>query len=328
MTNIFFCSLLEASIIVSVAILLLLIFHKRLTQYSPSCRMIFWMILACRLLIPCPVGILYFGTPPHNTALAVGLGIVWLIGAVLLFGGHLLAYLRFERKMQRGRAASALSMSEQYQIQAVFEKVKAALGVKSSVELWISAEASGPMLLGFLRPKVVLPDCMLAQEKLEMIFRHELLHQRRHDCWYRLLMLLTQSVHWFNPLVQSTGVVDGKARSGGFGKRLRPQCHQGTEPGVCRRICPGPAGDGKMPASEKEGAADGAGFLSFLGCTAPEGAAGGTVPADPPGRRTTDYFAGPVGCFGNLYCVGKQTNLKEIQNPKACIGCNGCKNMV
>ena len=92
-------------------------------------------------------------------------------------------------------------MSEQYQIQAVFEKVKAALGVKSSVELWISAEASGPMLLGFLRPKVVLPDCMLAQEKLEMIFRHELLHQRRHDCWYRLLMLLTQSVHWFNPLV-------------------------------------------------------------------------------------------------------------------------------
>lgn len=101
MTNIFFCSLLEASIIVSVAILLLLIFHKRLTQYSPSCRMIFWMILACRLLIPCPVGILYFGTPPHNTALAVGLGIVWLIGAVLLFGGHLLAYLRFERKMQR-----------------------------------------------------------------------------------------------------------------------------------------------------------------------------------------------------------------------------------
>lgn len=201
MTNIFFCSLLEASIIVSVAILLLLIFHKRLTQYSPSCRMIFWMILACRLLIPCPVGILYFGTPPHNTALAVGLGIVWLIGAVLLFGGHLLAYLRFERKMQRGRAASALSMSEQYQIQAVFEKVKAALGVKSSVELWISAEASGPMLLGFLRPKVVLPDCMLAQEKLEMIFRHELLHHRRHDCWYRLLMLLTQSVHWFNPLV-------------------------------------------------------------------------------------------------------------------------------
>lgn len=63
MTNIFFCSLLEASIIVSVAILLLLIFHKRLTQYSPSCRMIFWMILACRLLIPCPVGISLFCTP-------------------------------------------------------------------------------------------------------------------------------------------------------------------------------------------------------------------------------------------------------------------------
>lgn len=201
MLNVFFCSLLESSIVVSVAILLLLVFHKRLMQYSPACRMAFWMILACRLLLPCPVGILYFGTQPNNKELAFWLGIIWLAGAVLLFGGYLFAYLRFERKMQRGRKGCALTESQQHQIQKIFEQAKEALGMHSSVELWISAEASGPMLLGFLHPKVVLPDCMLEKDKLEMIFRHELLHHRRHDCWYRLLMLLTQSVHWFNPLV-------------------------------------------------------------------------------------------------------------------------------
>ena len=34
-----------------------------------------------------------------------------------------------------------------------------------------------------------------------MIFRHELIHWRRKDLWYKLLLLAARSIHWFNPLV-------------------------------------------------------------------------------------------------------------------------------
>ena len=34
-----------------------------------------------------------------------------------------------------------------------------------------------------------------------MIFRHELIHWRRKDLWYKLLLLAARSIHWCNPLV-------------------------------------------------------------------------------------------------------------------------------
>lgn len=195
------CSLLESSAAVSIFILLLLLFRKRLSHYSPKSRMAFWWVLAARLLIPCPVGIVYFGDPREGIAFAAPLALIWAIGTVVLFSGHLLCYMRFERQMQRGLEQCALSEEERLRMERIFAQVKEELGKVDRVQLWVSANASGPMLLGFLHPKVVMPDCVLEEKELAMIFRHELLHHRRHDGWYRLFMLLTQSVHWFNPLV-------------------------------------------------------------------------------------------------------------------------------
>ena len=33
------------------------------------------------------------------------------------------------------------------------------------------------------------------------MLRHELIHTRRRDLWYKLLLLLARALHWFNPLV-------------------------------------------------------------------------------------------------------------------------------
>ncbi|WP_243626520.1 M56 family metallopeptidase, partial [Candidatus Cryosericum septentrionale] len=34
-----------------------------------------------------------------------------------------------------------------------------------------------------------------------MILKHELVHYKRGDIWYKLLMICANAVHWFNPLV-------------------------------------------------------------------------------------------------------------------------------
>ena len=83
----------------------------------------------------------------------------------------------------------------------MFYEIKSTLKIAAPVQLCISSQAAGPMLLGFLRPKVVFPDCMLPKENLRMIFRHELMHYRRRYSWYRLFLLFTLSVHWFNPFL-------------------------------------------------------------------------------------------------------------------------------
>lgn len=58
-----------------------------------------------------------------------------------------------------------------------------------------------PMAVGLLRTTIYLPHEQYDRQEMEMIFRHELIHWRRRDLWYKLVLLAARSVHWFNPLV-------------------------------------------------------------------------------------------------------------------------------
>jgi len=35
-----------------------------------------------------------------------------------------------------------------------------------------------------------------------MILKHELIHYKRRDLWYKLLVLAATALHWFNPIVR------------------------------------------------------------------------------------------------------------------------------
>lgn len=56
-----------------------------------------------------------------------------------------------------------------------------------------------PMAVGLIQTKIYLPHEGYTEEELEMIFRHELIHWRRKDLWYKTLLLLARSIHWYNP---------------------------------------------------------------------------------------------------------------------------------
>lgn len=58
-----------------------------------------------------------------------------------------------------------------------------------------------PMAVGLFRTKIYLPHEGYSPQEMEMIFRHELIHWRRRDLWYKFVLLLARSIHWFNPLV-------------------------------------------------------------------------------------------------------------------------------
>ena len=64
-----------------------------------------------------------------------------------------------------------------------------------------STHAVTPMLIGFLRPVIVLPDREYSSKQLYGIFLHELTHMRRLDVAVKWLSLFACAVHWFNPLV-------------------------------------------------------------------------------------------------------------------------------
>ncbi len=60
------------------------------------------------------------------------------------------------------------------------------------------------MLVGVLRPKIVLPESILERldaKETRMVLAHELVHWRRRDTWLGWLQVFVQGVFWFHPLV-------------------------------------------------------------------------------------------------------------------------------
>lgn len=57
------------------------------------------------------------------------------------------------------------------------------------------------MIAGFLKPVLALPPERYGEEELYFILKHELIHFKRRDVWFKLLLMLANAVHWFNPLI-------------------------------------------------------------------------------------------------------------------------------
>lgn len=86
-------------------------------------------------------------------------------------------------------------------LRAVFEEQKRSLGIRRDIPLRVTQAADCPMLAGFLRPTLYLPDEALSEQDAAFIFRHELTHYKRGDLWLKLALVAARAVHWFNPLV-------------------------------------------------------------------------------------------------------------------------------
>lgn len=121
---------------------------------------------------------------------------VWLPGAVGLFIWKAAAYHGFVRKVRKGwREVSDPTLLD------LLAKLGAQIGVKKPVELCVNPAVFSPMMLGVLRPRIVLPTTELPETELRCTLLHELTHYRRSDMLYKWLVQGAVCVHWFNPLV-------------------------------------------------------------------------------------------------------------------------------
>lgn len=60
---------------------------------------------------------------------------------------------------------------------------------------------TSPMLLGIIKPQIILPQREYTKEGMEYILSHEMTHYKRKDLWVKLLIITARTIHWFNPFV-------------------------------------------------------------------------------------------------------------------------------
>ena len=82
----------------------------------------------------------------------------------------------------------------------ILRELKASMGIRRPVELYLCPCVNSPMLSGVLKPQILLPNTDFSVGDLRHILKHELVHLKRNDIWYKLLTLLATAIHWFNPV--------------------------------------------------------------------------------------------------------------------------------
>jgi len=91
------------------------------------------------------------------------------------------------------------------ELQQRFECLVHQIGLNKAPTLLISMKSQVPMVIGWLRPVVLLPAAMLTgltPNQLDMLLLHELAHVRRHDYLVNFIQTLVEILLFFHPAVR------------------------------------------------------------------------------------------------------------------------------
>lgn len=203
----------------SALILLILALSPLIDRFlSSRVKYAIWLVIAVRMLfpyipaesaaqvnIPLPEemyviadsGGISLGTAEESAAAeGISAGIsdivlaVWMIGAVSFFTVNLLRYLMFRRGLKP------------YMI-----PVEKELGVIDNskrfrrLRLYRCEKVSTPMLMGLIKPTVLIPDIDYSEDELKMVIEHEAEHFRRRDILYKFILAAVNAMYFFDPLV-------------------------------------------------------------------------------------------------------------------------------
>lgn len=122
--------------------------------------------------------------------------IFWLVIAAILFVRKVKSYHSFVGDIKAGRKKIT-----DPQILSIYQGISKRAGVKRPLPLYQNELISTPMLVGIIRPFVVLPDLNVSRKEASNIFQHELTHYQRLDIFYKWLVQIAVCLHWFNPIV-------------------------------------------------------------------------------------------------------------------------------
>ncbi len=123
-------------------------------------------------------------------------GFVWLAGVCIFLLIQIGSYHIYLRKLRFSHKESTPEF-----ITASLQEIGRDMGVSKVPEAFITSVVGAPMLIGVLYPRILIPHAQYSIEEISFILQHEMSHYQRKDMWYKLVLLMANALHWFNPLI-------------------------------------------------------------------------------------------------------------------------------
>lgn len=122
--------------------------------------------------------------------------VIWIAGVIIYLSINVIKHLIFINSIKRWFYENNDELLVEY-----LEKTKEELNIKADVQLKSCKIIQSPMLIGFLHPQILIPANSFSEYEINFIFKHELTHFKRKDLLYKLIILIANGIHWFNPII-------------------------------------------------------------------------------------------------------------------------------
>lgn len=107
------------------------------------------------------------------------------------------------RYIKKVRIIGLRDINDQWK--AFVDNLSLQLGIKNSVQIFLSELAQTPLTVGHFKPIILIPLATinyLNEQQMEAVILHELAHIKRYDYFFNLLLALTEACLFFNPFMR------------------------------------------------------------------------------------------------------------------------------
>lgn len=119
------------------------------------------------------------------------------VGGTILFA--VISTARYTR-LRRQLAKTSAAVTDENTL-STYRALCDEIDIKRAPQLRISDRISSPLLVGIIRPAIILPGKNLPAKSVSFAMRHELTHYKNHDIFLKLGVIVLSVAHWFNPAI-------------------------------------------------------------------------------------------------------------------------------
>ncbi|NUU63574.1 M56 family metallopeptidase [Paenibacillus agri] len=110
----------------------------------------------------------------------IDLPALWAGGCLIMLSRYFVSYYRFKRKVLAHKPAFIDHIGR--------------------LNIVTSKYVLSPLIIGFFKPVIVIPEQQISESNCHLAILHEWNHYRQGDAWIKLLAVVINSIHWFNPV--------------------------------------------------------------------------------------------------------------------------------
>jgi beta-lactamase regulating signal transducer with metallopeptidase domain len=178
----------------------------------PGLQSALWFVVVAKLVLPASLWPAA-GALPWTVAMPEGVRVaspalpgmvLWGVFVAWLGGVALTSMLAVRRHRRACVDLLTDSSPASARVDALAGRLGALVGLSRVPEVRVSDRLRGPLVIGILRPAILLPRTLVAHstdEELEHVLLHELIHVWRKDALASAACLGLTAVYWFHPLV-------------------------------------------------------------------------------------------------------------------------------